>query len=427
MPAKKLSLADRIRAERQNNRSQNEIEAEKELVKTIRSVGEPENQSASTNFDTPHHKDHINILSLSDQDHTNKGADTYQVKRRYLSGKDHDKGSPQDHHRITTKKRIKKLAQGSLTTSLSKSQTKVFLWFQQRGKSGVFNKPEIGRSLSMPYITIRKAIKKLETSDIIELQYDACQKVYEYKINEKTNIKLSKGITIGTPIDQHQSTIGSSFLNSSSSYNKNTTTKQFLESDTEKIISEIMIADPEYTYWTEHQVTPKQVTAWKNEFGLNLQVIMNNLCYTRWQILNQNMKITKGPANYIYGIMKKTGGTVNKPDGYKSVAQQDLEYYDSWKQQQVEHAQKIARLKEDAKKAQITPKIIEILSKMDLKNKHLKAALDKIKSQKRKQTIKTSIETGRPMDDKTKSILRGYLEEVLCVEITTHSDNPVES
>jgi hypothetical protein len=202
-------------------------------------------------------------------------------------------------------------------------------------------------------------------------------------------------------------------LISSSSYINKTTTMQNCASDQESIIDEIMRTDPEYTYWQEQQVSSAQVSAWKKEFGLNLQTILNNLCYVRWQILNQNVEINKSPAYYLYGIMKKTGGTVNKPSGYKSVVQQDQEYYESWKNQQIENARKIKQMKAEALKAKIAPKVEAILVKLDLENEFLKAALDQIKAKKRKQSIMTTIQAAKPLDEKSQSILKGYLEDIL--------------
>ena len=97
--------------------------------------------------------------SYQDQNRITKGPDKDQISIRSVSDKYHDKGSSKDHQRITTELKAKRIIKGSGFISLSKSQTKVYLWFKQKGQSGVFNKPEIEHSLSMPYITIRKAVK----------------------------------------------------------------------------------------------------------------------------------------------------------------------------------------------------------------------------------------------------------------------------
>jgi hypothetical protein len=426
--AKKLSLADRIREKRKSNRSESETTAEKELVSTIRALGDSENHvsdfTQNQNMDvTPipqtnsnKDQDHIRIISGSDQEQITKGSDKDQINIRYVSGKEHQKGSPKDHQKASTSKKAKRITKGSPSVSLSKSQTKLYLWFKDRGQTGVFNKPEIERTLSMPYITIRKAIKKLERVGVIELQYDSCQKIYEYRIENEQILKLSKNITIGSGSYQDQNKIISPSLNSSSSSIKKTTTEKN-STDTEKIIAEIMESDPEYTYWQEQQVTPKQVVKWKKEFGIDLETILSNLCFTRWQILKQGSDIRKSPAHYIYGTMKRNGGTVNKPAGYKSMSQIDLEYFEKWKKQREEHAQKIELIKNETLKNQIDPKIDEILANPDIDNEYLKAALKKIKTRKRQQTIISMIESGQSLGDESKSVLRAYLENILAQEV----------
>jgi hypothetical protein len=178
-----------------------------------------------------------------------------------------------------------------------------------------------------------------------------------------------------------------------------------------------MNTDPEYTYWIEHQVTSKQATAWKKEFGLDLQTILNNLCYVRWQIIHQKAEIKKGPVQLVYGIMKKNGGTVNKPAGYKSMAQLDMEYYESWKKQRQERQKQIEQIKADAVEAEIKPQVEAILQNLSFENEDLQTAIDKIATVQRKQVIKTSvknaIKNGKPLGEKENSTLKFYLEMVL--------------
>jgi hypothetical protein len=205
---------------------------------------------------------------------------------------------------------------------------------------------------------------------------------------------------------------------SSSSILKKTTTNPHDLSDEVKIIAEIMNSDPEYTYWQEQQVSPTQVNRWINEFGLDLQTMLNNLCYVRWQIINQKSEIKKSPADFVYGIMKKNGGSVNKPAGYKSLAQQNLEFYENWKKQRIEYTVKIEQLKKEGIKAEIEPQVTEILETLDLDNEYLQAALDLIYSKKRKQTIVSMIKSGKSLDGKSESVLKGYLEKILSKEVS---------
>jgi hypothetical protein len=208
-------------------------------------------------------------------------------------------------------------------------------------------------------------------------------------------------------------------LISSSSYNKKTTTIQNCSyvDDNEKIILDIMSVHPEYKFWFDHQVTAKQVARWKYEFGLDLQTILNNLCYVRWQIVAQKTTIKKSVADYLYKIMLKNGGTVNRPSGYKTMAQIDREHYEDLIKKQKDHAKEMERLKNEAIKAEIEPKIDALLKKPELKNEYIQAAVKKIRTEDRRNRIIRNIKTGRSLDGKSKNILKGYLEQILLDEM----------
>jgi len=149
--------------------------------------------------------DHIRIISGSEQDQDNitKGHDTEQIHIMSVSPKEQYKVSPKDQYCITIPETGKSITKGTTSISLSKSQSDVYLWFSDKGIKGEFNKPEIQHSLSMPYITVRKAIVRLEMLDIIKLKYDKCLKSYEYSLNPKVNIKLSKKSRIISLKEQH--------------------------------------------------------------------------------------------------------------------------------------------------------------------------------------------------------------------------------
>ncbi len=391
----------------------------KDAKGAVDSVTKPDSSSAAYKDilipqKNPESPQNIGIISGSDQDqnHITKGADKEQISIRSVSDTYQIKRSPKEQDRITTADVDQRITKGSPSASLSKSQTLVFLWFQQRGQSGVFNKPEIGRALSMPYITIRKAISKLETVGVLSLTYDACQKIHEYRIAPQSNLKLSENISNISGSDQDHIRIGSPPLNSSSSLLNKTTT----ESSTENQIFEIMSTDPEYKYWLDQQVTAKQVNLWKNEFGITLQTVLANLRYVRWQILHQKIEITKSAAHYVYGIMKKTDGTVNKPADYKTMAEMDLDYFEQWKKQRLEKSKQLEQARSDFVKAEIEPKITALIKNPVAENNYLAEAIEKIKSVKTKQAVVGAIKSGKPLDDKSKNILRGYLEEIFTEE-----------
>ena len=141
------------------------------------------------------------VDSLKEENYENNSID-YE--------KDHDhtqKVSPKYHHFGGTKKRTKNTSDEVELISLSKSQTMVFMWLKNRGQKGYFNKYEIEQTLSMPYITIRKAIKKLESIGSLRLKYDSCQKKYEYAIEYENQLKLDQNTSDGVEKDHHSITI----------------------------------------------------------------------------------------------------------------------------------------------------------------------------------------------------------------------------
>ena len=170
--------------------------------------------------------DHISIISPShhQQNNIDDVSDNYQVPISNKADKYHDKSSPSHQHHITKKKDKKSSTIASPSLSLSKSQTKVWLWFKERGETGNFNKPQIVKDLNIPYITVRLSIKKLEQIGIINLSYDNCQKNYEYKLTDPGNLKLSDTSPESSPSYHHHNSTTSPSLNSSSrNINKPTT------------------------------------------------------------------------------------------------------------------------------------------------------------------------------------------------------------
>ena len=118
----------------------------------IRSGSDQDQNNITKGHDKEHHK-----VSPKEQDHI-----------RIISPKEHQKYHQKEHHCITIPKTGKSITKGAPSISLSKSQSDVYLWFSDKGIKGEFNKPEIQHSLSMPYITVRKAIVRLEMLDIIK-------------------------------------------------------------------------------------------------------------------------------------------------------------------------------------------------------------------------------------------------------------------
>ena len=261
------------------------------------------------------------IISSSYQDHDNISdiADTYHVHSRYVSPKYHDKVSPKYHDDSSTKKSSKSSIIISPSKSLSKTQTRIYLWFKDRGSVGTFNKPEIVKGLDIPYITVRSTISKLEKLGILKLIYDKCQKNYEYKLKTIENLKLSKNISIiSSSYHDHNNITAPSLISSSSLLNKTTTCQ-----DLQKTIEET----PELKYWRGKGLKSQLVDTWAAEFSLSHGDIVESLCYAAFDLIDndlENKKKIRNPLDWLYGILKKSG-FYPKPINYKSHLEKQIE------------------------------------------------------------------------------------------------------
>lgn len=283
------------------------------------------------------------IISLSDHEEIGKGADKEQIHISSVAGKEHVQISSKDHDGITTQKIKNDITKGAVSISLAKSQTAVYLWFLDRGETGLFNKPEIQYSLSMPYITVRKAVTKLETLGIIELSYDGCQKIYEYRINKDKRLKLSKNISNISGAYQDQKSIVSESLISSSSLNKTTTDE----------IKKDLTINPELGYWRQKGLTAKLIADWMKVADCSYDSMVEYLCYCRFEMVDKNLENSKpveNVFNWFFKIIEKTG-SYPKPKGYKTFAEKQLEQ-ERWiveqKEKQAQEAKELYRRKFEA-------------------------------------------------------------------------------
>jgi len=264
--------------------------------------------------------DHIRIISGSEQDQDN-------------ITKGHDK----EQYCITIPETEKSITKGATSISLSKSQSDVYLWFSDKGIKGEFNKPEIQHSLSMPYITVRKAIVRLEMLDIIKLKYDKCLKSYEYSLNPKVNIKLSKkSKVISGSYQDHITKEATSPCSSSLYINKTTTTE----------INIKLNNNPELGFWKQKKLTSKQIIAWMKTADCNLDAIIQYLCYCRFEMVDLDFEKSKpieNVFNWFFKILEKTGG-YPKPKDYKSFQEKKIEVEHQILKQQEKEALEIKKL-----------------------------------------------------------------------------------
>jgi hypothetical protein len=298
-------------------------------------------------------QDHIRIVSISDKDRDSIIAESHQDNNKiteksdkdqinipFVSDKEHHKISSKDHSDINIPKDKKNITNGAVSVSLSKTQSDVYLWFSDRGLNGEFNKPEIQHSLSMPYITVRKAISKLEILGILELEYDKCLKTYDYSLNSKVNIKFSKKSRIISGSNQDQDNMGADSLISSSSLINKTTTKNEIE----KILTE----NPELGYWRQKGLTKKQIEEWMKVAGCDLESIIKYLGYCRFEMVDLGVEESK-PVNkvhdWFFRIIEKAGH-YPKPKGYRSYEEKEIERRKNIFEEKQNHLSELQELRE---------------------------------------------------------------------------------
>ena len=320
----------------------------KEAVDRITKIPEKE--------DNKKDHDHIRIISISDKDRESIGAESEQDQNKNtkrsdmeqisipsVPDKEHKKISPKEQQHITVPETTKNIIKGAASVSLSKSQSDVYLWLSDRGLKGEFNKPEIQQTLSMPYITVRKAIAKFELLGIIELKYDKCLKTYDYSLNPKVNIKFSKNSRIIAGSDQNHDNIGSEPLNSSSSLLNKTTANSKIE----KILND----HPEFGYWRQKGLTKKQIEEWIKVAGCDLESMIKYLCYCRYEMVDlgvEESKPVKKVYDWFFRIIEKTGH-YPKPKGYRSYEEKEIERQKNILEEKQKHLSELQELREKEK------------------------------------------------------------------------------
>lgn len=205
----------------------------------------------------------------------------------------------------------------SPSVSLSTAHSQIYLWLKKRGATGTFTHPEIKNALSMPLITVRVSIKRLQALKILELHYDRCHKILAYKMDFSIPVSLSKNIGIVSESYQYHNVIVSAPNNSSSLFKKPTTFD--LEFEFQQ--------NPEMGYWRQKALTAKQIGEWCKTVKCTPAQIIDYLSYCRYEMVDLNVEETKPVktvVNWFYKILEKTG-SYPKPKGYMSFGEKRLE------------------------------------------------------------------------------------------------------
>ena len=276
------------------------------------------------NIVSPSEQEQSDIKTKSQQDHITKEPDTDHVQNMYIPVTQQVEGALKEQDHINTK--------GKPKISLSARQSQIYLWFKNKGKTGIFNKGLIQQQLRIPYISIRKAVQKLQNCGILELNYDTCQKLYEYKLNEKIEVKL---ITKGAGSYQDQN-------RTFSSSSKITTTKNI-------DLQNFLTSDPRSLYWTDKGLSEKQLQNWIEETKMSVEEIIESLEHCWFEMVHlgkEEKKDIRDVLSWFYKTVRKVG-FYPPPKGFK--------HYEELRAEEMAKARKkretaIEKLQEEARK-----------------------------------------------------------------------------
>jgi len=276
---------------------------------------------------------------------------------------------------------------------LSKNQSIVYKFLVQNQNQGIFNKPFIEKNTGVSYGTISDIIRKFKKLEILIINYDKFAKVYFYKIN--TNIKIEmpdffSKLDYGN-LQYHQNPLGipsespwdtdgiptSSLYSSSSLYiNKTTTTK----------INIKINQHPELGYWRQKKITSKQIIVWMKTAECSLDMIIQYLCYCRFEMVDldfEKSKPIKNVFNWFFKILEKTGG-YPKPKGYKSFQEKKIKAEYQIAEQKEKEAKELHELYQRKFKADQDKNFWNMMN--DQKGELFKKCFKKLNAFQRKKT-----------------------------------------
>jgi hypothetical protein len=358
MATRPLSLADRIREERKKNVPKEEIEKEKELVKSIESFNSsqrPSDQPTNSESNRPSERPAntlSNTITNTPSDLPTNTVAKQPIDRPINIVTELYRDQPTDivterHSDIAQQER-----KNSNAPDLTDRQFKVleYIYFNRPFKIysnsglGAINlmgpnnaKNQINSLVSKGYIYkpygINDGVNKGSTCRVVETK---CMPIFgptpipnpptnkppfsdimAYRHSDQpTNPVTQK------PIDRHTNLMTERHSNqptnievspiSSSSFNNITTTCQDLDS--------LIDTHPELGYWREKGLKAKQVDSWAKQFSLTHNDIIQSLFHCRFDMVdNEKEKLSniKDVFNWFFKIIEKSG-FYPKPKNYKT-------------------------------------------------------------------------------------------------------------
>ena len=93
--------------------------------------------------------------------------------------------------------------------------------------------------------------------------------------------------------------------------------------NSDPVVSEDLLRDPELGYWRDKGVNTRQITLWSEEFQMPVDQVIQSLKYCRYEMVVLNLEEEKQiakPDNWFYRVMQRSG-LYPKPANYKSLAE----------------------------------------------------------------------------------------------------------
>ena len=224
-------------------------------------------------------------------------------------------------------------------------------------KTKIASIEDISISTKIPYGTIRKAISVLVKYDFIlkpksyqkgrvrgsefSINEQLCQKFIKKRCEQSTEQPMEQSTE--QPMEQFpritvdRTTDGASALYSSSSLYKETTTTK---------IEIILNNHPEFGYWRQKGLNPKQITQWIKITNCSFEIMIQYLCYCRFEMVDlevEESKPIKNVFNWFFKIIEKTG-SYPKPKNYISHEEKQFKVEHEIVVQQEKEAQEAKKL-----------------------------------------------------------------------------------
>jgi hypothetical protein len=351
MAAKPVSIADRIRLQRQKNRPDKEALEEAAIIKSL------------------------SIPVLKEQSNGQSGGQSGgQSNGLTDSLTDSLADSLTDSHKNTLINSLK----GSLSGTLPPCPDSPFFWMTNNQRlvleflitipGGKTRLADICASTGVPYGTARKAIDVLERNRCItkpkKLRIGQWQGFFIEVLEEGKRWPKIKGTLAdslkGTLAGGHSGGhSGGQSTNSSSSFIKETTTYSEAQHK--------LVSTPELGYWRQKGLTAKQLESWSQQFRVTIDSVFESLSFCAFDMVD-NAKETKDSIkdvfSWFFRIFERTGG-YPRPGNYRSHSEKEIAKEKARIDELRRQSEELKSLREDAVKAEMDLEFERMLNDPD--------------------------------------------------------------